>query len=37
MAQQMKRVLDVLTLHTQQLINDEFGNYLIQEAFDLFG
>lgn len=32
---QMKRFIDTLTLHTQQLINDEFGNYLIQEAYDL--
>lgn len=31
----LKRYLNILTLHTQNLINDEFGNYLIQEAFEL--
>lgn len=35
--QYLKKFLDTLTLNTQQLINDEYGNYLIQEAFDLVG
>lgn len=32
---ELKRFLDDLTLNTQKLINDQYGNYLIQESFQL--
>lgn len=30
-------MFDILTMNTEHIIKNEFGNYFIQEAFDLFG
>lgn len=33
--QELKRFLDDLALHTPKLINNEFGNYVIQKSFEI--
>ena len=31
-----RKILDSITLNSKELINDEYGNYIIQEAYEVF-